>query len=122
MNRAPLQEHPALPRPEELLVEVIPERGVLLLALYPFAGRAVPPKLSASFPPHLNISPAALFAQLTEQHLLAAIQGIPGRQGPRHHAQGGHDPVARLARGNHPQRGRLHVPRVRLDPPADLLT
>lgn len=37
----------ALPRPEELLVEVIPERGGLLLALYPFAGRAVHEGLAA---------------------------------------------------------------------------
>lgn len=68
---SPLQLSALYHDPDSGIVEVRP--------LAPFAGRAVPPKLSASFPPHLNILPAALFAQLTEQHLLAAITEVFNR-------------------------------------------
>lgn len=51
-----------------------PDSGkVILRSLTPFVRRAWQPLSSAVFPPHLNISRAAFFSQLAEQHLLAAI-------------------------------------------------
>lgn len=46
---------------------------VVLRSLAPFIPQSLSPASSALFPPHLNIAPAAFYAQLAEQHLLAAI-------------------------------------------------
>jgi len=49
--------------------------GVVVRQLSPFPEQATRPSLP-HFPPHLNIPPAAFFAQLTEQHLLASLTGV----------------------------------------------
>ena len=51
-----------------------PDSGtVVLRSLAPLAPQSQPSVPSVIFPPHLNITPAAFFDQLAEQHLLAAI-------------------------------------------------
>jgi len=50
--------------------------GVVVRPLAPFNGQTVRAEITPTFPPHLNISPAAFFAQLAEQHLLAAITEV----------------------------------------------
>lgn len=54
-----------------------PDSGVVAVrSLAPFVGRTELLELADSFQPHLNIAPAEFFAQLTEQHLLAAITEV----------------------------------------------
>lgn len=51
-----------------------PDSGVVgIRQLAPFAGHGEPQEPLALFPPQLNIAPAALFSQLTEQLLLASL-------------------------------------------------
>lgn len=53
-----------------------PDSGVVVVKLLaPIAGQ-IEEKSSTKFPPHLNLAPEAFFAQLTEQHLLAAITEV----------------------------------------------
>jgi len=54
-----------------------PDSGVVMVRpLAPLSGQTKQFELSENFPPQLNIAPSAFFAQLTEQHLLAAITEV----------------------------------------------
>lgn len=53
--------------------------GVLVRPLPPFTVQTERTEISPGFPPYLNISPADFFAQLAEQHLLAAITEVFNR-------------------------------------------
>lgn len=54
-----------------------PDSGVVAVrSLAPFVGRTESLEQTGSFQPHLNLAPAEFFAQLTEQHLLAAITEV----------------------------------------------
>ncbi|NTV49574.1 MAG: F0F1 ATP synthase subunit gamma [Geobacteraceae bacterium] len=53
-----------------------PDSGVVVRPLAPLSGQIKQSEFPEDFPPHLNITPAAFFAHLTEQHLLAAITEV----------------------------------------------
>ncbi|MDD2850821.1 MAG: F0F1 ATP synthase subunit gamma [Desulfuromonadaceae bacterium] len=54
-----------------------PDSGVVVVkSLAPIEGRMKRGNPTAKFPPHLNLAPEAFFAQLTDQHLLAAITEV----------------------------------------------
>ncbi|MDD5285237.1 MAG: F0F1 ATP synthase subunit gamma [Desulfuromonadaceae bacterium] len=54
-----------------------PDRGcVVVRQLTPLTRQTERTEITATYPPHLNISPEAFLAQLAEQHLLAAITEV----------------------------------------------
>ncbi|MFA7405923.1 MAG: F0F1 ATP synthase subunit gamma [Pelobacteraceae bacterium] len=54
-----------------------PDSGVVVVRqLAPLIVKAAPTKSSPIFPPHLTLSPPVFFAQLAEQHLLAALTEV----------------------------------------------